>query len=190
MVGLMDRRSHACVQKSVARCAGGGQAVGRRTLTPCDIGFAQSLHIIQDGFSLSLSRKYRTRHPAITERHPAADQQPAGVPTRSSSHAEGRTTAHEAEATAGHSCQCRGSAPPGDGLSPAVPNAQGACRSDSAPRSPMPTAFSDALSILPKTQGEDGFLQTGAFLDVCRQVLPVVGEALGTFCLLRTCQPA
>ncbi|PNH04133.1 Pleckstrin y domain-containing family A member 8 [Tetrabaena socialis] len=50
----------------------------------------------------------------------------------------------------------------------------------------MPSAFARASFSCASIKGPDGFLQTQPFLDVCRQVLPVV-EKLGTaFTLVKT----
>jgi len=38
------------------------------------------------------------------------------------------------------------------------------------------TAFDEAIALLGKVRSHEGTIQTQHFLNVCRQVLPIVGE--------------
>ncbi|GLC37748.1 hypothetical protein PLESTB_001472800 [Pleodorina starrii] len=50
----------------------------------------------------------------------------------------------------------------------------------------MASAFGQAFQFLPGVKGPDGFILTQPFLDVCRQVLPVVDKLGTAFGLVKT----
>ncbi|GIM06574.1 hypothetical protein Vretimale_10798 [Volvox reticuliferus] len=50
----------------------------------------------------------------------------------------------------------------------------------------MTSAFSEASKFLAEVRGPDGFIQTQPYLDICRQVLPVVDKLGTAFALVKT----
>ncbi|GLI60579.1 hypothetical protein VaNZ11_002696 [Volvox africanus] len=50
----------------------------------------------------------------------------------------------------------------------------------------MTSAFGEASKFLPEVRGPDGFIKTQTYLDICRQVLPVVDKLGTAFALVKT----
>ncbi|GIL65848.1 hypothetical protein Vafri_19494 [Volvox africanus] len=50
----------------------------------------------------------------------------------------------------------------------------------------MSSAFGEASKFLPEVRGPDGFIQTQAYLNICKQVLPVVDKLGTAFALVKT----